>query len=300
MDFAHVSFDWSRARAFLATAETGSLSAAARELGLTQPTLGRQVAALEEELGLLLFDRTGRSLVLTPAGRALLPRARAMAEAALAFSRSAAGLTDEIDGKVVITASEFYAAFRLPPIIARLQRLHPGIQVEIRADNDISDLARREADIALRNTRPDNPELVARRLPDDEGRFYGSADYIASLGPIKRLEDLSRARFLAWDSDEALPRLLQGFGVATTAESFPLATRNHLVQWQLCGAGLGLGAFATPEGDRHLTRVPLLPAIPFPVWLVAHKDLAHSRRLRITWDLIAAMMPQLSAASSST
>lgn len=298
MDFSHISFDWSRARAFLATAETGSLSAAARQLGLTQPTLGRQVAALEEELGLLLFDRTGRNLVLTPAGRALLPRARAMAEAALAFSRSAAGLTDEIDGRVVISASEFYAAFRLPPIIARLQQLHPGIQVEVRADNDISDLARRQADIALRNTRPEDPDLVGRRLLDDSGYFYGSAAYIEALGPVRTVEDLSDARFLAWDHSESFPRLLRNFGLLTRERNYPIVTGNHLVQWQMCCAGLGLGTFPKAEGDRHLTRVPLLPEIPFPVWLVAHKDLAHSRRLRITWDLLAEMLPQLSASSA--
>ena len=296
MEMSHIAFDWGRARAFLATAETGSLSAAARALKLTQPTLGRQVAALEEDLGLALFDRTGRNLVLTPAGRALLPRARAMAEAALAFSRSAAGLTDEIDGRVVITASEFYAAFRLPVVIARLQALHPGIEVEVRAANDISDLARREADIALRNTRPEDPELIGRRLPDDVGHFYGSAGYIASLGDLREVADLARARFLAWDHGEAMPALLRGVGLQTSPANFPITTGNHLVQWQMCRAGLGLGTFSQAEGDAHLVRAPLLPPIPFPVWLVAHRDLAHSRRLRITWDLLAEMLPQLSSA----
>ncbi|MGI3163800.1 LysR family transcriptional regulator [Pseudooceanicola sp. 200-1SW] len=292
MDMSQIAFDWSRARAFLATAETGSLSAAARALGLTQPTLGRQVAQLEQDLGLTLFDRTGRALVLTPAGRALLPRARAMAEAALAFSRAAAGLSDQIDGRVVITASEFYAAFRLPAIIATLQAAHPGIEVELRASNDISDLAGREADIALRNTRPQDPDLIGRRLPDDQGFFYGSAAYLASLGPLDSAADLGRARFLAWDQGPALPDLLGQMGVPLGAASFPVTTASHLVQWQMAQAGLGLAAFPRAEGDAHLTRVPHLAPVPFPVWLVAHRDLAHSKRLRLVWDLLAARLPQ--------
>ena len=300
MDMSQISFDWSRARAFLATAETGSLSAAARALGLTQPTLGRQVAQLEDDLGLTLFDRTGRALVLTPAGRALLPRARAMAEAALAFSRAAAGLSDQVDGRVVLTASEFYAAFRLPPVIAALQAANPGIEVEVRASNEVSDLARREADIALRNTRPEDPELIGRRLADDEGHFYGSASYVASLGEITGPADLARARFLAWDQGPALANLLTSMGVPLGPHSFPVTTASHLVQWQMTQAGLGLAAFPRAVGDRHLTRVPHLAPVPFPVWLVAHRDLAHSKRLRLVWDLLAAMLPQAAGPSSGS
>ncbi|MCA1337667.1 LysR family transcriptional regulator [Pseudooceanicola marinus] len=298
MDISQISFDWSRARAFLATAETGSLSAAARALGLAQPTLGRQVAQLEEDLGLALFDRTGRALVLTPAGRALLPRARAMAEAALAFSRAAAGLSDQIDGRVVLTASEFYAAFRLPPVIAALQAAHPGIEVEVRASNDVSDLARREADIALRNTRPEDPKLIGRRLADDEGYFYGSASYVASLGTVTGPADLASARFLAWDQGPALADLLTGMAVPLGPHSFPVTTGSHLVQWQMTQAGLGLAAFPRAEGDAHLTRVAHLAPVPFPVWLVAHRDLAHSKRLRLVWDLLAAMLPRAAGPSA--
>jgi len=151
MDWNSVNFDWNRARAFLVTAEEGSLSAAARALGMAQPTLGRQVDALERELGVTLFQRVGRGLVLTPGGLALLDHVRAMGEAANRVSLSAFGQSQSIEGTICISASETYAAVLLPPIIAKLRLAEPRIKIEIIASHTTSDLRRREADIALRN-----------------------------------------------------------------------------------------------------------------------------------------------------
>ena len=122
-----MKFDWNRARAFLVTAEEGSLSAAARSLGMTQPTLSRQVDALEDELGLVLFERVGRGLVLTRSGLELLEQVRGMGEAATRVSLTASGQTQSIEGAICITASEVNSAFWLPPIIAKLRAAHPGI-----------------------------------------------------------------------------------------------------------------------------------------------------------------------------
>lgn len=155
--------DWNHLRAFLATVESGSLSAAARSLGLTQPTLGRQVAALEQELGVLLFERLGRSLVPTLAGRELFESARSMGEAASRLSIIASGQSQSIEGLVRITASDIVAAHILPPILKRLNEVAPGIVVDVVADNDVRDLMRREADIAIRHVRPEQPDLIARR-----------------------------------------------------------------------------------------------------------------------------------------
>src|SRR5688572_12855450 len=145
MDWRAVNFDWNRARAFLVTAEEGSLSAAARALGMAQPTLGRQVDALEEELDVVLFERAGRGLVLTPSGLELLEHVRTMGEAAGRVSLSAAGHSQTIEGSVAVAASEVYAAHLLPPILAKLRVLHPGISVEIVASSAVSNLKRREA-----------------------------------------------------------------------------------------------------------------------------------------------------------
>src|SRR5450432_465334 len=154
MDWRSVKFDWNRAKAFLVTAEEGSLSAAARALGMAQPTLGRQVDALEEELGVVLFERVGRGFVLTPSGVELLDHVRAMGHAASRVSLIAAGQSESIEGTISIAASEVYAAMLLPPIIAKLRQAEPKINIEIVASTKASDLRRREADIAIRNFQP--------------------------------------------------------------------------------------------------------------------------------------------------
>ncbi|MEO1204597.1 MAG: LysR family transcriptional regulator, partial [Pseudomonadota bacterium] len=158
MDWRSIAFDWNRARAFLVTAEEGSLSAAARALNMTQPTLGRQVTALEEELGVALFERGGRGLEPTPTGLALLEHVRTMGNAASRLSLAASGQSMAIDGTVRISATEATAAFALPPVLTRLRQAEPGIHVEIVASNDQSDLKRREADIAVRAIRPGQPD----------------------------------------------------------------------------------------------------------------------------------------------
>ncbi|MCJ7598755.1 MAG: LysR family transcriptional regulator, partial [Methyloceanibacter sp.] len=146
MNWRSVAFDWNQARAFLATVEEGSLSAAARALGMTQPTLGRQVAALEQELGVVLFERVGRGLTLTPNGLELVDHVRAMRDAASQVSLTASGQSQTIEGSVCISASEAVAAYQLPPILAKLRDIAPGIEVEVVASTAVSDLRRREAD----------------------------------------------------------------------------------------------------------------------------------------------------------
>ena len=165
MDWRAVKFDWNRARAFLVTAEEGSLSAAARALGMAQPTLGRQVDALESELGVVLFERVGRGLELTPSGLELLEHVRSMGEAANRVSLTAAGQSQSIEGTICIAASETYAAILLPPILAKLRRLEPGIHIEIVASSKPSDLRRREADNASPNCGPTDPDMNPPKTP---------------------------------------------------------------------------------------------------------------------------------------
>ena len=180
MDWQHLGFDWNHVKALLATVEEGSLSAAARTLKTTQPTLGRQVSALEEELGVELFLRQGRGLQLTPTGLALVEHARGMAEHALRLSRVAAGRALTLDGLVVISASEVIAAHILPEIAANIRAQHPGIQIQILATNDVTDLGSRAADIAIRNFRPTEDELVARKVREDSGYLYATPAYLAT------------------------------------------------------------------------------------------------------------------------
>ncbi len=292
MDWSRVNFDWNRARAFLVTAEEGTFSAAARALGSTQPTLSRQVAALEEELGVALFARVGTRLELTASGRSLLEYARPMGEAAAGLSLAAAGTSDSVAGPVTVTAGDVTAAFVLPPLVAALRVDHPGIAVEVVASNDIQNLHRREADIAIRAVRPTHPDLYARRMKDVTAGLFGSRDYVDRVGPFDRLADITRAEILNFDHGTALPDGLARAGLPVTADQFPTVASNQLVQWALCRAGVGLCLMVNDVGHADPTVVRVLPdfQIPLSRWLVCHRELRTSPRLRIVWDRLAAAL----------
>lgn len=290
MDWRSVQFDWNRARAFLVTAEEGSLSAAARALGMTQPTLGRQVDALEQELGVALFDRVGRGLALTPTGLDLLEHVRAMGDAAGRVSLAATGQAQSIEGTVCITASEVTAAYLLPPIVAQLRRDAPGIEIELIASNTPSDLRRREADIAVRSFRPTQPDLVAKKIRDVAVRLYATPCYLQRLGRPKSPRDLAHAEFIGFDATAALIDALNVLGLALGKRNFPVLTENHLVLWALVKNGVGIGVMPEDIGDTEplVQRVlPDLNPIVVPMWLTAHRELHTSRRIRMVFDLLA-------------
>jgi DNA-binding transcriptional LysR family regulator len=290
MDWRNLAFDWNRARAFLVTAEEGSLSAAARALGMTQPTLGRQVSALEEELGVTLFDRVGRGLKLTPAGLGLVEHVRAMAEAAGRLSLAAGGQAQSIEGQIRLTASEIYCSHLLPPIIARLRAEAPGIEVEIVAANQAVDLRRREADIAIRSFRPTQPDLIARKLCDDRARLYAASRYLDRLGRPKGPSDLARFDFISFEDRALMIERLNAQGFDLTQRNFPLITASHMVHWALVKQGIAIGIVPEALGDREpgVERVlPDMAPMEFPMWLVAHRELATSRRVRLVFDLLA-------------
>ncbi len=290
MDWRSVTFDWNRARAFLVTAEEGSLSAAARALGLAQPTLGRQVDALEQELGVVLFERVGRGLRLTPAGQALIDHVRDMGDAAAKLSMSAYGQNESMAGPVVISASDAYAGLILPPILARIRAAQPAIDIEIVAVNEASDLLRREADIAIRNFRPTEPDLVARKIRDAHARLYGTRAYIDTLGPLKQPGDLARAGIISLSDAEMYVTALNTLGLGLTSDNIALRCDNFLVMWALVKQGIGLGVIDDRIGDADpevARALPGLAPLTFPVWLVAHREIHNSPRLRFVFDTLA-------------
>jgi DNA-binding transcriptional LysR family regulator len=291
MDWNAVTFDWNRARAFLVTAEEGSLSAAARALGMAQPTLGRQVDALEAELGVVLFERVGRGLTLTPSGFELLDHVRAMGEAANRVSLSAAGQSTSIEGVVRITASEAHAAILLPPILTKLRATHPGITIEIIATSVTADLRRREADIAIRNYQPKEPDLIAKKVRDIPARLYATPGYIEKIGRPKLPFDLRHAEFINIDRTGVFLKGLNSLGLNLTESSFPILSDNYLVMWELVKAGLGIGVQDGVIGDAEpLVRrvLPDLEPLIFSMWLVTHREVNTSRRIRVVFDLLAA------------
>lgn len=290
MDWTATQLDWNRIRAFLATAEAGSLSGAARVLGLTQPTLGRQITALERELGIALFERAGRGLVLTPTARTLLDHVRAMGESAGRLALAATGQSQRIDGPIRITATEAYAIHILPPIIARLRAAHPGITVEVRATDRGVDLLRREADIAIRYVEPREPELIARKVLEDRGRPYATPDCLRRLGHPRCWHDLAQAEFVSFCEPAKFIESMRNLGLDLTAQQLPVQVDSHMVHWALVKQGAGIGFMTEAVGDAEpLVRRVLPEAAPivFPVWLVTHRELHTSRRVRVVFDLLA-------------
>lgn len=290
MDWRSVTFDWNRARAFLVTAEEGSYSAAARALGLTQPTVGRQIAALEEELGVALFERVGHGLEPTEAALELLEHARTMGRAANALSLAAAGQSSAIDGSVRITASQLISSYLLGPLVARVRRDHPGIRLELVATNAVQDLRRREADIAVRNAPPAHDDLIGRRLEDAVARPYARRGSLGAPGEPLTAETLARADFLGFEDVGRMVQGLNALGYPVTAANFPIVTDDHLVQWNLARQGLGICIVMEQVGDADpdMERVlPDLPGIPVQMWLVTHRELRTSRRIRLVFDALA-------------
>ena len=291
MDWRSVTFDWNRARAFLVTAEEGSLSAAARALKMTQPTLGRQVTALEAELGVALFERGGRGLELTPSGLDLVGHVRAMGEAASRLSLTASGQSNAVEGNICITATEVSAAFALPLIVEKLRRLEPGIDVEIIASNSTSDLKRREADIAIRAFRPTQPDLIAKKVSDVRAYLYAAPGYLQRLGHPASPDDLNGADFIGFDRTDRLITALNEIGLNLTSRNFPLLTENHLVQWEFVKQGVGIGIMPEDVGEPEpqvQRALPDLEPLTGELWLVAHRELKTSRRVRMVFDFLAA------------
>ena len=289
MDGRSTKFDWNRVRAFVATVEEGSLSAAARALGMKQPTLSRQVAALENELGVVLFERIGKTLVLTPSGLELLEHARAMRRAAADLSLSAAGQSAEMKGEVCITASELIAAHIMPTIVARLHARHPQIRIELVASNTPSDLRKREADIAVRAFRPTQPNLIGQKVCDFPTRFYASQTYLDSVAKVETISDLAQVDFIDFDNTGNYAEFLRGQGVAVTKRNFSIVAENQIIQLELAKVGLGVVVLPEMVGDaeQELTQIlPMLAPMEGPIWLVVHRELNTSRRIRTIFDLL--------------
>lgn len=287
--------DWNLWRAFLETAETGSLSAAARKLGLTQPTLSRQVAAIERQLQVTLFERLGRSMALTNTGLALLEHARAMGAAAEDLRLAASGRSLAVDGVVCVSASEAIAAHLLPAFLRRLRRAAPGIAIDLISSDSMSDLRRREADIAVRHARPDQQDLIGRRLRDGQAGFYASRAWVREHGHPRTAEDAAGLAFVGSDRSGRYLAYLRAHGLLVETTNFSCYAENTLSHWSLVRQGMGIGpmmdeiARETPGVVRVLDEVP---PVRFPIWLVTHRELRTARRIRLVFDLLADFLSQ--------
>ena len=300
MNWDAISFDWNQVRAFLATAEEGTFSAAARVLRTTQPTIGRQIAELEDRLGVTLLERSVRGPRLTEAGETLLHHVRAMSDAAAMISMAAIGQSTEVSGKVRITASDMLAVGLIPRILSPLRKKAPGIRPEILPSNDIKDLLRREADIAVRHVRPEQPELIARHVGDLRTGLYGARTYFEEFGKPKSPRDAADHAFIGIPGGEGVLAALRNLGIPLTQHSFVVTSDSGVVISGCLKAGFGMSllpvALCDPEPD--LERVlPDLPTPQIPIWLVTHRELQTSKRIRVVFDQLAHGLGQTAAYS---
>ncbi len=280
---------WDLYRTFHAVAKEGSLSAAARVLGLTQPTVARHLDALEARLGRRLFVRSQRGLAPTEAAQQMMPYVESLAATGAALIRAVAAEAGEVGGSVRITASEVVGVERLPPILAAIRRRHPALALELAVSNAVEDLLRRDADIAVRMVAPAQEALVARKVGVAEIGLFAHADYLARTGIPETVDDLVRFDLIGFDRETpALRALLAGFPWLGRA-SFALRSGSDIAQLAALRAGFGIGACQAGIAARDPNLVRILPgafSIALPTWVVMHEDLRSSPRCRAVFDML--------------
>jgi len=293
---AVADFDWALVRSFLAVLDAGSVSAAAKRSGARQPTLSRHVADLEAQLGAPLFERTGRGVVPTGAALAIADAARRMEDAALALGRGLASARSLTRGVVRVTTSQVAATWLLPAVLARLQREHPEIEIELVASNELTNLLRREADIAVRMVRPVQQSLIARKLGEIEIVAAAHQRYLAEAPPLRVPEDLVAHRLIGFDRDDAIIRGAARMGLVLSRGDFALRTDDQVAYGRLVAAGAGVGFVARYNLRDWPGVVAVLPTLAvgaLPCWLAVHREIRSNPLVRTVYDFLASEIPPL-------
>ncbi|AKS44661.1 transcriptional regulator, LysR family [Octadecabacter temperatus] len=290
MSHALSTADWSLIQAFLMVAEEGSLSGAARKLGASQPTLGRQIKSLEQQLNAELFVRRARGFDLTDTGAALVGPAQAMREAMGQIALTVAGQSARIEGTVRITASVMTSQIHLPAIIADIREQEPDIAIELVPSDDSRNLLYREADIAVRMYRPTQLDLVTQHIGDIPLTICAAKSYLARKGKTVTRSNLHEHDFVGFDADTSIIEGLRGAEIEVTRDFFKVRCDENAAYWALIRAGCGVGF---SQLDIALSD-PLVEAIDvgfpipkLPIWLTAHEAMRHTPRVRRVWDMLA-------------
>lgn len=296
------NFDWDLARTFLSVLDSGSLSAAAKELNSSQPTVGRQITAIEEQLGVTLFNRTGRELIPTPAAFDVADQARAMQAAAAKLTMAATGHSETLEGTVRITASEVMATYTLPKILTKLLLEEPGLEIELVASNSTENLLLREADIAIRMHRPEQADLIARKIGDLPLGIFAHRDYLKRAGTPTSMEELGQHIFLGYDKSDLMINGIRAFGAEVDRHDFRLRTDDQVAYVEAIVAGAGLGATSVISiGDRDgiVRLMEDLKIPPMPMWIAAHQELKTSALVRRVFDRLADELTAVCAQQTS-
>ena len=288
------AFDWGLIPSFLAALECGSLIGAARALQSSQPTIGRHIAELEAQVGVLLFERTGRGLLPTATALQLAESARAMEQGALQLARKVSVAESGVSGAIRLSASQPVACVLLPPVLARMRTVLPQVQVDLVVSNAVTNLLRREADIALRMVPPDQATLIARRIGKVGLGAYAHRDYLRRRGTPVQAADLLQHDLIGHDQLETIQQGFAKGGLHLQREDFVLRTDDLIAYVAAVQAGLGIGFMADYVARTEAGLVRVLPALkipPIPVWLVVHREIRTSPRIRAVFDFLGEAIP---------
>ncbi len=282
-------FSWQWVQSFIAVVEVGSLSKAAQHLGLSQSTLSRQIAQLEKQLNMSLFNRSTQGLGLTAQAHQLVESAQQMQLAGEQFKRIASGSAMNLAGELRISVNEVIGLYYLPLAIKSFNQLYPEVQVEIEISNKASSLNKRDADIAIRMFRPTQLDLIAKRLPDIQLNFYASRQYLSQYGIPQNLEELLEHKMIGFDQDRQMLKAANKLDWPIDRASFIDRSDSLNLQIELAKQGCGISITHKKIIDQFIELQTILSNIAIPkleCWLVCHSDVQHNRRIRVMMDFL--------------
>ncbi|MDJ0685997.1 MAG: LysR family transcriptional regulator [Alphaproteobacteria bacterium] len=285
-----MKYSWDLIQTFNAVATRGSLLAAARSLGMSQPTVGRQIGMLEAALNVTLFVRSRDGMALTEAGADLVDASTAMVHSAEAFSRRAAGLDADLAGAVRVSVNEVLGTYVLPTILRDFMEQNPEIEVEVDISNAAVNLSRRDADVALRMFRPTQNDLVGRKIADIRRGFFASKRYLDKYGRPDNFADLGRHRLIGFDRETIHIDTVRALGVTVSPQDFAFRSDTIVAQLEALKVGLGIGILhqrlaARMEGVEQVLKTADLPTVP--LWIVCHTEVRYNRRIRLLVEFLA-------------
>ncbi|KTW02949.1 LysR family transcriptional regulator [Sphingomonas sanguinis] len=289
---------WDVYRSFAAVLREGSLSGAARRLGMTQPSIARHIDTLEQAIGATLFVRSQRGLSPTDRALALRPHADMLVSAAEALRRSGSGEPDAVAGVLRISASQAVGVMHLPPILVALRRAHPALTIELSLSDEPDDLLQRQADIAVRMFEPRQQALIARHVGDVRLGFHARRDYLDRRGVPITLADLVDHDLIGFDTETRFIRAAMRHLPGIDRSSFALRVDSDGAQFAAIQAGFGIGICQTVVARRDPTLVRVLADaldLPLPLWIVAHEDLRRTARCRVVFDALASALAAVAA-----
>lgn len=283
---------WEWIQSFITVAQCGSLSKAAAKLDTSQPTLSRHMAALEQHLGLTLFDRSTQGLKITADGSKLIQSSESMVLAADQFSRLASGATLTLSGDIRISANEVVGLYYLPPVLAEFNHHYPHVRVEVDISNKTTSLNKRDADIALRMFRPTQPDLVAKRLADVKLQFTASPSYLAKYGEPQSLIDIQNDHhaLIGFDRDQQMQKAVSSMGFDYALLNIVNKTDFLPLQIELAKSGAGISITHEKVINQCEQLQAILTSVQVPAlefWLVCHADVQHNRKIRTMMDFLA-------------